>query len=73
METKVFYKSKTFQGLLVTLIALALGKGTDLGSGEMQSIAEFVTVSIQILGLAYAAYGRVVAETKLRLRKGEGE
>jgi len=62
-DTKKWYTSKTYMGIAVTLVGMALKlSGYTLGDAELTDI---VSTGFQLVGLVVAAYGRAVASKKI--------
>lgn len=74
---KFFLKSKTIQGLLITLLGIVFrASGVDVTDGTLTVIqTEFVNnlypVIMQLIGLLYAAYGRVKASGGITFKGGK--
>lgn len=59
---KFFLYSKTIQGILIMLIPLVLQiTGTELPVGEDAALGNLVTMLFELLGAAWATYGRIKA------------
>lgn len=62
-DSKKWYQSKTYLGIGVALIGMALkASGYTLGDAD---ISEVVSTLFQLIGLVIAAYGRAVASKKI--------
>lgn len=69
MNTKSILGSKTIWGLLVAALPLVASLfGFHLAPGFEAEAQATVDQLVQVAGLAFAAYGRVVATTKLVIK-----
>ena len=69
-ESKSFFKSKTFLGVAATLLSIALRfKGIEFESEDKALLVENIQLLIECGGVLFAMYGRVVAKTKLVIKK----
>lgn len=67
-ETKFFLSSKTFQGILVMILAALLPRfGLEFGDTELAGLASDIALGI---GALWAAVGRVTAKKSVSLGKG---
>jgi len=70
VETKPWYTSKTLWGIVIAGVALVLGwlgkpdAAANLGA-EQAEITSIIDRLVVLVGLAIAAYGRVVAKSKI--------
>lgn len=64
MQTKVWWKSKTIQGLIITVLALAFPKYAGKISSISQNIFDVIGLVCQIAGIAWAAFGRIKTDGK---------
>jgi hypothetical protein len=63
-DSKKWYTSKTVIGIVVTAVSILL-KATGVTIGDAD-ITMLITSLFQVVGLALALYGRIVAEKKLK-------
>jgi len=65
-EEKVWYKSLTLWGAIVTVLAALAGIfGIDIDSNTQKEVVEYLVVGASAIGGLVAAYGRIRAKARI--------
>lgn len=62
METKAFWKSKTFQGLILSILGFAFPKYAPLLSDAYPAVLDLIAQGVQVVGIVWAGIGRATTD-----------